>query len=261
MTHATSSPESEAGPSPCNSPAGPITNPCGPAVVRVSPSPSPGAAVQSLMTGIYGPPGSASSKSVALQLSLESKLRVLMGGNGSPEYETTWSHWDMPSGPPICALLGSARRTFANGSIGWPTPAATDHKGGYHGGRIRDGKLSLDRLDIVAQLAGWPPPLASDGPKGGPAQKPDKLYGAAMLAGWRTPTDDSIRGGAQDPEKRMEGGHTINLQDQARLAVPGTSSTSSPAGTGKCGALNPEHSRWLMGFPAGWSSFADTATP
>jgi hypothetical protein len=37
---------------------------------------------------------------------------------------------------------------------GWPTPATTDHKGGYQGGRIRDGKLSTDRLDVTAQLAG-----------------------------------------------------------------------------------------------------------
>ena len=37
---------------------------------------------------------------------------------------------------------------------GWPTPALTDHKGGYEGGRIRDGQLSTDRLDLVAQIAG-----------------------------------------------------------------------------------------------------------
>ena len=37
---------------------------------------------------------------------------------------------------------------------GWPTPAMTDHKGGYQGGRMRDGKLSTDRLDVVAQIAG-----------------------------------------------------------------------------------------------------------
>lgn len=37
---------------------------------------------------------------------------------------------------------------------GWPTPSATDSKGGYQGGRIRNGKLSTDRLDVVAQIAG-----------------------------------------------------------------------------------------------------------
>ena len=40
------------------------------------------------------------------------------------------------------------------GQAGWPTPALTDHKGGYQGGRMRDGKLSTDRLDVVAQIAG-----------------------------------------------------------------------------------------------------------
>lgn len=36
---------------------------------------------------------------------------------------------------------------------GWPTPTASDHKGGYQGGRVRNGKLSTDRLDVAAQLA------------------------------------------------------------------------------------------------------------
>ncbi|EDR2616790.1 methyltransferase, partial [Salmonella enterica subsp. enterica] len=35
---------------------------------------------------------------------------------------------------------------------GWPTPVATDGKGGYQGGRIRHGKLSTDRLDVAAQI-------------------------------------------------------------------------------------------------------------
>jgi len=37
---------------------------------------------------------------------------------------------------------------------GWATPAQTDYKGGYQGGRIRNGQLSTDRLDVTAQLAG-----------------------------------------------------------------------------------------------------------
>jgi hypothetical protein len=45
---------------------------------------------------------------------------------------------------------------------GWPTPAQTDHKGGYQGGRIRDGKMSTDRLDVTAQIAGWPTPAVQD---------------------------------------------------------------------------------------------------
>ena len=41
---------------------------------------------------------------------------------------------------------------------GWNTPTATDGKGGYLEGRIRNGKLSTDRLDVTAQLTGWPTP-------------------------------------------------------------------------------------------------------
>jgi hypothetical protein len=33
----------------------------------------------------------------------------------------------------------------------WPTPSARDHKGGYIGGRIRNGKVSLDTLDVAVQ--------------------------------------------------------------------------------------------------------------
>ena len=33
----------------------------------------------------------------------------------------------------------------------WPTPSARDHKGGYQGGRIRNGKVSVDTLDVAVQ--------------------------------------------------------------------------------------------------------------
>ena len=33
----------------------------------------------------------------------------------------------------------------------WPTPTARDHKGGYQGGRIRNGKISKDTLDVAVQ--------------------------------------------------------------------------------------------------------------
>jgi hypothetical protein len=33
----------------------------------------------------------------------------------------------------------------------WPTPSTRDHKGGYQGGRIRNGKISMDTLDVAVQ--------------------------------------------------------------------------------------------------------------
>jgi hypothetical protein len=48
-----------------------------------------------------------------------------------------------------CSNLAQTAQAMA----AWPTPAQTDHKGGYQGGRMRDGKLSTDQLDVTAQLA------------------------------------------------------------------------------------------------------------
>jgi len=33
----------------------------------------------------------------------------------------------------------------------WPIPTTRDHKGGYQGGRIRNGKVSMDTLDVAVQ--------------------------------------------------------------------------------------------------------------
>lgn len=87
----------------------------------------------------------------------------------------------------------------------WPTTSARDGKGGYQGGRIRNGKLSLDALDVVAQLAtpDWP----------------------------------------------------------MRITAGGMVLTGSYAGMDVSGQLNPEHSRWLMGYPGVWGYSKDMVTP
>jgi hypothetical protein len=57
--------------------------------------------------------------------------------------------------------------------------------------------------------------------------------------------------------KRKAGGHNLRVQDVALLAgqapISGPDTTSSPAETGKRGALNPNMSRWLMGLPLSWT--------
>src|SRR5690606_28095840 len=99
--------------------------------------------------GPYGGRGAGSSISVGLQLSLASRLRVLMDVDGSPEYELTWSQWDMPWGPPICRLRASARRTSGNGfgglRGGWATPKASDGTGGRTTATEGGGNVHLDR--------------------------------------------------------------------------------------------------------------------
>ena len=39
---------------------------------------------------------------------------------------------------------------------------------------------------------------------------------ASLSSQWRTPTDDTLHGGAQDVTKRLAGGHAVNLQDQVK---------------------------------------------
>lgn len=146
-----------------------------------------------LTSGTYGPPHIGLLANAVLSWSLASSLEALTRTTGSTLYKLTWKGWAMPSGRLRFRLRVSARRTGAivltgwptptanawkhpsnagrQGSpnlqtvaalSGWPTPTATDGKGGYQGGRIRNGKLSTDRLDVTAQLAGWPTPTTSN---------------------------------------------------------------------------------------------------
>lgn len=75
-------------------------------------------------------------------------------GAGSDDERHLWpavEHLMRVRRPPIVfgEQVASAAATACSG---WPTPAASDGKGGYQGGRIRNGKLSTDRLDVCAQL-------------------------------------------------------------------------------------------------------------
>lgn len=152
---AISSPASEDGRSPSSSPAGPTSGRCGPAPVPVSRSARQGNAAAGMTTGIYGRNSGASSPSAALQRCLESRLSVLLGVNGSPEYDLIWKRWDMPVGPPICRLRASARRTSDSGFGGWPSPTAwdqTDRGYAYRRGKEHPNDISL-HLPGAARLA------------------------------------------------------------------------------------------------------------
>lgn len=125
---AISSPGSEGGRSPSDGPGSSTSRESGPAPVRVSRFRARDSAKAMSTNATSGPLFTASSPSARLQSSLESRLRARMGVSGSPEYVLTWKTWDMPAGPPICALRASARPISGSGFSGWPTPTVNDAK-------------------------------------------------------------------------------------------------------------------------------------
>lgn len=122
----------------------------------------------------------------------------------------------------------------------WVTPTSRDHKDGPNLVAQRNGKDRIDQLPRQAYLSAWPTPTA---------QSPN-----------------SLRGQGQDPMKRKDQGHTINLTDAAnyvrtppqpaRLTASGELLTGSCAGMDVGGQLNPAFSRWLQGYPKAWDEAA-----
>ena len=218
--NAISSPGSADGPSHSVSLAGPIPAPSGQDHAPASLSARQAAEMGLLTSGICGQPGIGSSASAALQSSLENRLRARMGSSGSILFRLTWKYRATPLGRLICALRASKRPISDNVWASWPTPIEGDSRG-YAG----DGKYEL--TNAGRKVAGWP----------------------------TTTQTDAIRFPAPPVTTP-----NVTLNHAALLAAPGETPSGSPASTTRGGQLNPEHSRWLMGFPIEWASCAPTAT-
>jgi hypothetical protein len=143
-------------------PDGRVIDPCGLAAALASLSARQVKALGLRTSGIYGPPGSTSSRSVGLQSSLESRLRARLLTTGSTLYTLTWKAWATPSGVSRFRLRASVPRTSATGTIGsesaWPTPTTRDWKDGSYQPNVPLNAL----LGRVVWLAGWPTPAAQE---------------------------------------------------------------------------------------------------
>ena len=288
MSNATSSPASADGPTPSTSPVGPATDQCGLEAVPVSRFRALDNTRAMPTNATSGPLFSALSPSAALSASLASRLQARMDVNGSPEYVLTWKHWDMPAGPLICRLRASRRRTSGPDCIGWPTPRTADgpkNTRTYQGALNEAQRVGLSGSDLhtVAQvmvgdrlpLAGWPTPDASAAGindstwQERQARLREKynngngfgmtLGMAVQIAGWGTPQ-------ARD-WKEVGDQSNIPVNGYLPRQVRGAITNGSGAPTQRLpladsiGALNPQFSCWLMGYPQEWVSCADSATP
>lgn len=245
--NATSLPGSASGRLPCEMQDGQTTGQCGQVLAPVSPSALPEISKVWPTQDIWHPSGLDLLKRANLQYYLESRLATQLKNTGSIAYSMNWKEKATPAGRPYCQLVASARRTSANDLLsartGWPTPTTRDHKGGYQGGRIRNGKLSTDTLDVAAQLAGWPTPTASNNDRTGSADRALNMY----------------RADGSKAQQRLQ--DFAAIVGPVRITASGQVLTGSDAGMENSGQLNPAHSRWLMGLPKEWDDCAPTETP
>jgi hypothetical protein len=138
------------------------------------------------------------------------------------------------------------------------------------------------KLPGAALLAGWPTPDAGAMNDGQPWEanqaRRDRmrerhhngngagltLAAAAQAAGWPTPTTRDWKDGAADgtaPANGLLGRVAWEAKGPARLTADGRILIGSDAGMGNGGRLNPEHSRWLMGYPGAWDDCGATVMP
>ena len=219
----TSSPASAAGPTQLDLLDGLTPGRCGPALVPASHSAAPAKDSAPPTPATYGPYGSRSSASAALQSLLASKCRQLFPKDGLTLCSTTWKERATPAGRSLPRLLASALRTSATDSGGLlPTLTA----------KANMDSPSMQKWPRHRNLLPTPAANSYGSNQGGAAGRTGtvrpSLETMARRGLWRSPNAVDAKGGTRIGTGQVQLCHQVG------------------------GNLNPAFVAWLMGFPVEW---------
>lgn len=198
------------------------------------------------MNDTYGLTGSISSKSAALQLSLESKLIRLLPMAGWMMWPMIWKKKATPAQRQYCQLAVSMRRTKETGYGLWATPNTLDHlsqrsyvamkRMATNGGRKNRTFPSNLREQVDPLMCQAYIDARTE------ANATPEMYPSM----WPTPnaSDNRDRGKWENPVVQRR----VALGKQVNLSMIVQASSKSTALTENKGSLNPEFVCWLMGY-------------